>query len=148
MDLLLILAAVVFAWLLFKPSPSSDTAAASAPSSNNPLDNITEAVARIEGYYQNGSLAQRTNNPGNIGTYGGKVASYADAGNGWDALMLWVQTHAQQNPNWDFYDMFHYYLTGDTLSNGGPGQTPDQYAEYVANYVGVDPTTPVSSVLG
>ncbi len=43
--------------------------------------------------------------------------------------------------------MFHDYLTGDTLSNGGPNQHPDQYAEYVANYVGVDPTTPISSVL-
>jgi len=149
MDLLIVavVALLVWRWLSSSFTTGPTTTATQAGSSNG-LDNVTEGVARIEGLYKNGSLAQKTNNPGNIGTFGGKIASYPDLGDGWTALQSWVSTKAAQHPNWDFYDMFHYYLTGDTLSNGGPNQNPDAYAEYVANYVGVDPTTPVSSVLG
>jgi len=112
------------------------------------LSNISEAIAKFEGFYKPGSIAQRSNNPGNIGTFGGKVSSYADVGDGWDALGNWISGHASSHPDWDFYDTMRYYLTGSTTGIAGPNQDPDSYAEYVANYLGVDPTTPVSSVLG
>jgi len=147
MDLLIVILVAFAGWLWFN-TPSSTGAASQDGSQPDNLSKLTQGVASIEGYFKSGSLPQRTNNPGNIGTYGGKIASYPDAGQGFEALQVWIQNHAAQNPNWDFYDMFHYYLTGDTLSPGGPGQSPDSYAEYVANYVGVDPTTPVSTVIG
>jgi hypothetical protein len=115
--------------------------------SNNALDNIGEAIAQQEGYYVQGSLANRTNNPGDIGTFNGNVGSYSTPGEGWDALNTYITSHAQAHPQWDFYDFAHYYLTGDTMGKPGPGQNPDAYAEGIANYVGVDPTQPVSSVL-
>lgn len=147
MDLLLILAAAVVVWLASKGA-KPQAPAAPGISDGNGLDNITEAIARMEGFYKNGSLAQRTNNPGDVGTFGSNVASYSDVGDGWDAVTAWVQTHITQHPDWDFYDMAHYYLTGSTTGKPGPKQNPDAYAEYVANYLGVDPTTPVSSVIG
>ena len=151
MELLIALLVVVLGWRWLTTSSQGGTVgqtAAPGPSSGDAIGPITQAIAQMEGWFKPGSLAQRTNNPGNIGTFGGKVASYPDAGTGFESLQTWVQTHAAQHPEWDFYDMFHYYLTGDTLSNGGPNQHPDAYAEYVANSIGVDPTTPVSSVLG
>ena len=148
MEVLLILAAVFLAWLFFGGG-SADTTTAVSGGEKNALDDVTEAIARMEGFPVQNSLAQRTNNPGDIGSYGGRVASYSDVGDGMGrSHYLGEKAHAAQHPDWDFYDMFHYYLTGDTLSPGGPGQNPDAYAEYVANYVGVDPATPVSSVIG
>lgn len=118
------------------------------------LDNIAQAIFQYEGGNP-GNRNVANNNPGNlrsganmVGTSGG-YAVFSDIGDGWDALNEWIQSHAAKNPDWDFYDMMNYYLTGSTTS---PAQTnqgnSDSYAEYVANYVGVDPTTPVSSLLG
>jgi hypothetical protein len=133
------------------PSPTINAAATgpgdSVSAQSDALDNMAQGIAQFEGYPLTGSLANRTNNPGNIGTYGGNVASYSDAGDGWDALNSYITTKAQANPEWDFYDFSRYYLTGDTQGQAGPNQNPDAYAEYIANYMGVDPTQTVSSVL-
>jgi hypothetical protein len=76
------------------------------------------------------------------------VAGYPTDEAGFSALDNYITRHAASHPDWDFYDLFRYYLTGDTMGTPGPGQNPDAYAEYVASQVGVDPTTPVFSVLG
>lgn len=150
---MVVLLAVVLLLLLWRAN-SAQTASLAAgssaplPGSNGNLAAVTQAMATYEGYYVPGSLAARTNNPGDIGTYGGQVASYPTATAGWNALNNWVSGHAAANPNWDFYDMMSYYLTGDTMGTPGPGQSPNAYAEYVAGQVGVDPTTPVSAVIG
>ena len=109
---------------------------------------IAQAIAHMEGFFVAGSIPQRTNNPGDIGTFGGKVRSYGTAAQGFDTLDSYIESHATANPTWDFYDFFHYYLTGDTMGTPGPGQNPDGYADYVAGQVGVNPTTPISSVIG
>ena len=93
------------------------------------VDNLAEAIAQQEGYYVAGSLPNRTNNPGDIGTYGGNVGIYSDPGDGWDALNSYITTKAQANPTWDFYDFSHYYLTGNTMGTPGANQNPDAYAE-------------------
>lgn len=147
---LLIVAIVALAYLLHRRSAAGASLPYQQPqqTTTNGLDNVTEAIARYEGFYIPGSVAQRTNNPGNVGTYGGQVASYADSGDGWTALQDWVTSHAAANPSWNFYDLTSYYLTGSTTGNPGPGQDPNAYAQYIADYLGVSPTTTVSSTLG
>lgn len=115
---------------------------------NNPLSAMSDAIAKFEGFFVPGSLPQRTNNPGDIGTFGGNVGSYPDAASGFTALQNYISTHVTNNPGWDFYDFFHYYLTGDPNGTPGPGQNPDEYADYVAGALGVPATTPLSQVLG
>lgn len=147
--MLLILAAAVALWYLSK----TGTKGASLPSqgaqqtTTNGLDNITEAIARYEGFYTPGSVAQRTNNPGNIGTYGGNQTSYADSGDGWTALQSWVTSHAATHPDWSIAQMMTDYLTGSPTGTPGPKQNPAAYAGYVADYIGTTPDTPVLQVL-
>jgi hypothetical protein len=117
------------------------------------IDNIMQAIANFEG---NGA---RYNNPGNIkstksaydgqvGTAPGGYAIFGDMGDGWTRLQAYIASHTAAHPDWDFYDFFSNYLNGSTTA---PTQTAqgnsDNYAEYVANYIGVDPTTPVSQVM-
>lgn len=160
MRLLLLVGAAVLLWLILRgmgqaaaASPASDgdddlptKVPANAPGGNDALDNIAEAMARFEGFYlPNGSVASRTNNPGNIGNYSGNTNTFADVGDGWDALYDWITSHASAHPDWSFSDLINYYVNGsttDTSQNAGP------YAQYVADYVGVDPSTPVSQVIG
>lgn len=109
---------------------------------SNGLDNMGQAIAQYE--KANPSL----NNPGALETTGGQLATFSDAGDGWGALNSYVTNHATANPTWNFYDFFQNYLG---QQQGGPAVTnqgnSDAYAEYVAGYLGVDPTVPVSSVL-
>ncbi len=118
------------------------------PGAGGGLNAMEQAIAQYEGFNVPGSLAQRTHNPGDVGTFGGNVASYPNDTAGFGALGNWLQSKASANPGWDFYDMMTYYLTGDTMGTPAPGQNPNAYAEYVAGQLGVDPTTPVSQVLG
>jgi hypothetical protein len=156
MLVLLVIVLAVLAWRKLNSSQASTSPVANydqqpaAPSvpSNGPLATMENAIATMEGFFTPGSLAQRTHNPGDIGTYGGNVASYPSDSAGFNSLGTWLQNHASANPNWDFYDTMRYYLTGDTMGTPGPGQNPDAYAEYVAGQLGVDPTTPVSQVIG
>jgi hypothetical protein len=120
----------------------------SAPSGNTDvLDNIGQEIATVEGFFIPGSRAQRLNNPGNVG--GDSAGGYADAGDGWGALNNWITKTAAANPSWDYYDLIHYFQTGDTLGQGKPGFiNPDTYAEQVAAAAGANPTDSVYNSLG
>jgi hypothetical protein len=152
------LAAVVVAvYLLLKPKgqAAASPAAGAPPATNSDaLDNIMQAIFQKEGGHP-GNRNIVNNNPGDVksaanmtGTAGG-YATFADIGDGWDALKAWIQSHISAHPDWDFYDTFDYYLRGSTTapSNDKQGNS-DAYAEYVANYAGFDPTQTVSSALG
>ena len=106
------------------------------------LDNISQAISQFE------SANPKYNNPGALENKSGQFVTYADQGDGWDALNSYITRHAAANPNWDFYDFFQNYLG---QQQGGPSVTDqgdsNSYAEYVAGYLGVDPTQTVSSVL-
>jgi hypothetical protein len=164
---LILLAGIVAIWLLFRnrgsaqpaasvDQPPPDPAQPRAPaapligtvnSSTDAVDNIGQAIANFESGGNPNALNYRSNNPGAIES-AGQIRTYPDVGEGWDALNQYITSHAQANPQWDFYDFFQNYLG---QRQGGPTVTSqgnsDAYAEYVASYVGVDPTTPVSSVL-
>lgn len=147
MVLLVIIAAAI--WFLLHQGKGQAAASTNGQqTSTNGLDNIAEAISRFEGFYTPGSVAQRSNNPGNVGTYGGHIASYSNVGDGWTTLQNWVTDHAASNPNMTFNQMMGLYLTGSVNGLPGPNQDPAGYAQYIADYVGVDPNTPVSAVLG
>lgn len=146
MVLLVLVAAVI--WFLLHNGAASQATSATGQTSTNALTTITQAMAKFEGYYIPGSVAQRTNNPGNVGTYGGNVASYSDVNQGWAALQNWVTNKVAANPGLTFKQMMDIYLTGSINGTPGPNQNPAGYAQYIADNVGVDPNTPVSQVLG
>ena len=175
MKLFLLIAVAFAVWLLWtKRSRAADAAApASAPVEapglgpvaasgadtaanygGNALDNIMQAISQFEGG-KPGNINVVNNNPGNLkegpnmtGTANG-YATFGDQGDGWDALSSWITKHTSANPDWDFYDMFGYYLRGSTNAPTVDAQgNSDAYAEYVSKYLGVDPTHPVSSLLG
>jgi hypothetical protein len=113
----------------------------------NMADTIMQAIYQFEGG-RPGNRNVVNNNDGNlrsdpnaIGSAGG-YAVFADRGDGIDALNGWLNRHIQAHPGWDFYDLFGTYAPRSDNNN------PDAYAEYVANYAGVDPSQTVSSVWG
>jgi hypothetical protein len=158
-DGLLVLAVVVLGWLFLsgggQPNDTgNDPYTADYPDDSEQIgmtggtNAIAQAIARFEGFFVPGSLPNRTNNPGDIGTFNGKIARYDTPAAGFASLDQYIASHAIANPGWDFYDFFRYYLTGDTMGTPGPKQNPDAYAEFVAAQVGADPTDPVSQWLG
>jgi hypothetical protein len=162
MDGLLFIGAVLLIWLfLHKGSQSSGTVPVSpTPQPNydsdagNALETIKQAIFHKEGG-RPGDRNVVNNNPGNLrsgpgmtGTAGG-FATFASQDDGYSALEAWITKHTAAHPDWNFYDLFNYYLRGSTTApaNDKEGNS-DAYAEYVANYIGVDPAEPVSSVVG
>ena len=148
----------------FLPTGVSDASAPPVPDTNaqspsGQLDNIMQAIANLEGFGIAGTRPTRDNNPGDLQSAQGMIsrdvvgpggiAQFADVGDGWDALGNWVKSHTAANPDWDFYDLTHFYATGNTQGTPAQGEAdPDASAEYIAGYLGVEPTTPVSTVLG
>jgi len=131
----------------------------SAQSQSSQLDNFSQAIATLEGFGIPGARPTRDNNPGDLkfgpGMTGrdeagsGGIAVFADVGDGWDALNGYITQHAAAHPEWDFYDFAHYYATGNTLGQPAAGEAnPDSTAETIAGYLGVDPSSSISSVLG
>ncbi len=87
------------------------------------------------------------NNPGNLRSGPGQTGSaggyaiFGSFGDGWNALVTWIKSHAASHPDWNFADMMNVYAPA------GDNNNPGAYADYVANYVGADPTQTVSSFL-
>lgn len=138
------------------PGPSQSPDQGPNPASMaGQLDNLAQAIATLEGFGIPGARPTRDNNPGDVrratgmtGTDSGGIATFADQGDGWDALGTWLTSHTAAHPDWDFYDLTHFYATGTTTGTPAAGEAnPDDSADYIADYLGVDPTTPVSNVL-
>ncbi len=160
MRLLGLVGIIAAVWLLLKSrgktaavDSSASIAQPQASYSGDPLENFEQAIFQYEGG-QPGDRNIVNNNPGNLksapgqtGTAGG-FATFADQGDGWDALTEWVKRQASNHPYWDFYDLFSFYLRGKTNGPTTDEQgNSDAYAEYVANYGGWDPTQTVSSAM-
>jgi hypothetical protein len=154
MPIVLLAVLAVVLYLFVKKGSSSSTVSgtgiqsvispAAAQFTSN-LEDIGQAIFQFEGNKNPGNLKSGIGMTGKAGGY----ATFADQGDGWDALYTWIQSHAAKNPDWDFYDMFDYYLRGSTTASSVDKEgNSDAYAEFVANYLGVDPTTSVASVLG
>jgi hypothetical protein len=182
MRLLIIIAGVIAAWVLLLgekgeagtipgstqvPQGGRDGLAPIAPgpadsvqqsSFLDNLDNIVEGWARQEGFYKQGAVPQRSNNPGDIKTRSGDdvvghtasgIAVFDDVGDGWQTLTDWITSHAKAHPDWDFYDLMSYAFRGSTTAPPVDDQgDSNSAAEYIAGYAGLDPTQTVSSAIG
>jgi len=113
----------------------------------------------MEGFYQAGSIAQRNNNPGNlrsgtgqVGTAGG-FAVFPDAETGWAALVHQVYLNIERGLSLFTFFGGERYENGSVIPGGYPGyapsgdsNNPNQYANFVASQVGIDPSTPLNSI--
>jgi hypothetical protein len=110
---------------------------------------IAEAIARAEGFYVAGSRPARNHNPGDmtadlIGRSTGKDGSfvvYANDGDGW--LNLYAQINAWLNGT------SHHATADSTISQIASFYTDteqDIWANNVANYLGVDVSTPIGEL--
>lgn len=116
------------------------------------VQRMAEAIARQEGFYKQGSRAQRNNNPGNLRPYNKEQArdsgGYRTFGKeewGWDALRMQIW----RNINRD--------LTFEEFFCGKPGvyagyapaadnNHPHRYAKFVVEQIGLEDDGPVSPV--
>jgi hypothetical protein len=122
-----------------------------------PIDTLTDAWARFEGFYQQGSVAQRDNNPVNVkGNWPGVVghtssgiAIFDDVGDGWDAARAWVDEQETEHPDWSISQLFGKVLGNldGTPVDNDQGNSQNE-ANYVANYLGVPVGTSVADYTG
>lgn len=133
------------------PQPDSSDGSSHAPST---MQEMEQAIFQFEGG-QPGDINFDNMNPGNLKSGPGMTgtnrgyATFNSFTGGFAALQDWITRHAAQHPDWDFYDMMSYYLRGSTTAPTSDAQgNSDSYADYVAQYLGVPATTPVSQALG
>ena len=159
----LILIALLAAWLLFRgdaPSDGSPSPDGNVPPPQfgpSPADQLAQAWAAFEGWNTPGTPAQRYNNPVNIhGSWDGVVghspsgiAIFDDAGSGWHAAATWEQQQAAQHPDWTLQQFFAKVLgslSGTPVDNEQGNSNSE--AQFVADRLGVAPTIPLSQFLG
>jgi hypothetical protein len=114
---------------------------------------IAVAIATAEGFYVNGSLPQRANNPGDLesgdighGLLDNKTV-YASVSDGWEALYRQVQamlnnSSAIYGPTWTIQDVANEYVSGQQ----NPTTDSTAWAQNVANTLGVDVDTQIGQI--
>lgn len=114
------------------------------------IDAFSTAIAHAEGYFVDGSRADRNNNPGNItvdltGTgigMDGMFIIYANAYDGWQALkkqvsMILDDTSNIYTSDMTLYEIAQRYTTTQQL----------EWANNVASYLGVSTNVPIKSLI-
>lgn len=111
---------------------------------------IAQAIATMEGFFTQNSIAQRNNNPGNLRSWGnypvvGGYVQFPDVQTGWQALYSQIDKNISRG------------LTLQEFFGGKPGvyagyspsadaNDPRGYAQYVAGRVGISPTDPLNTL--
>jgi hypothetical protein len=108
---------------------------------------FSEAIATAEGFFVNGSRPQRKNNPGDIMSHGEYVV-YSSIAEGWQALYALVYKmfyggSLYYNPTMTISQVAYYYADGKDDPDGAAN-----WAQNVANYMGVTPDTTLNSLMG
>jgi hypothetical protein len=115
-------------------------------------ESIAQAIAKEEGFYVPGSIAQRNHNPGNLRSWGSApiVSGYAaapDDATGWSWLYSQVQTNINRG------------LTLNEFFAGKPGvypgyspssdnNQPIAYAAFVGSQAGIPVDVPLNNLTG
>lgn len=124
------------------------------PDKKDNLHKFCLAIKTHEGWFP-GSRSQRNNNPGNaryssvgylpiygkVGRDKDNFAIFKDYATGWLYLNNLVKEKIKKNPSWNFYQFFSNYAPDSD------GNNSKNYAEIVANKVGVSPHTILSTIL-
>lgn len=119
------------------------------------MEKLAEAIARMEGFYLNGTVPNRLNNPGDlvfVGQHGakphpitgkdGKVRTYcefATTEDGWAALHRQIQLDAGRGLT--LLQFIHKYAPASDAND------PKGYAAFVARFVGAPLDTPLSQLV-
>lgn len=112
------------------------------------VEDLAQAIARFEGFFQQNSLAGRNNNPGNLRSWGnlptsGGYAVFPTPEAGWAALRRQVELNIGRG------------LTLQEFFGGKPGvypgyapsadaNDPANYAAVVAGWLSIDPAVPLT----
>lgn len=114
------------------------------------VDDLAQAIARYEGFYTAGTLAQRNNNPGNLRSWGSYpvvngYVQFPDAASGWAALRAQVSKNIGRGLNlYEFFGGKPGTYAG--YSPSSDGNSPSRYAETVATWLGIRPDKVLSAV--
>lgn len=114
------------------------------------IKGLCEAIAKMEGYGTPGTVATRNHNPGNLRSWGNTAtadgyATFPSPIAGWEALRVQVTKNIRRG------------LTTREFFCGKPGvypgyapvqdgNHPNNYAEFVAARLGIDPDVPLAEV--
>lgn len=111
-----------------------------------------EAIAREEGFYQDGSRPQRNNNPGDLvyapesihfGATGsdGRFAIFPTVEMGWDALRRWLSVPARFDPAGDLVGGYLGATVRQAINRFAPPfeNNTSQYVLNVCAWAEVDP---------
>jgi hypothetical protein len=108
---------------------------------------FSEAIAHAEGFFVDGSKPQRNNNPGDIMAHGQYVV-YSSIEEGWQALYnqvykMFFGGSIYYNSTMTISQVAYYYANGKDDPNGAAN-----WAQNVANYMGVTPDTTLNTLMG
>lgn len=107
------------------------------------VTDMARAIALAEGFFIDGSLPQRRNNPGAIKRDGKEVTHFATEREGWHALKRQVQLILD--------DRSSHYSASMTLDEIARiwtgGDNPEGWAATVAREIGVDRTSRLDEVI-
>lgn len=115
------------------------------------INAIAAAIARMEGFFKAGSIAQRNHNPGNLRSWGkmpivGGYAQFATDEDGWRALRRQVQKNIERGLNlYEFFGGKKKVYAG--YAPAADQNHPKQYAEFVARQVGIAADVPLNEVI-
>jgi hypothetical protein len=108
---------------------------------------FSQAIATAEGFFVNGSIPQKNNNPGDIMAHGHYVV-YSSIEEGWQALYAQVYKmfyggSMYYNPTMTISQVAFYYANGANDPTGAAN-----WANNVADYMGVTPDTTLNELIG
>ena len=111
------------------------------------IEPIAQAVATMEGFYKERSLAQRNNNPGNLRSWGSHpvvngYAKFPSAMVGWRALHRQIDLNIARGLTlYEFFGGKAGVYGG--YAPAGDSNNPKHYAEFVAKRCGLNPGLPI-----
>lgn len=111
---------------------------------------IAEAIAKMEGFYLSNSPAKRNNNPGNLRSWGSRpirsgFAYFNTPQEGWSALRRQVTILIDMNLTlYEFFGGKEGVYAG--YAPAADSNKPMEYADFVAEQVGISPDVPLQEV--
>jgi hypothetical protein len=116
------------------------------------VEDLAQAIARYEGFYRPGTLAQRNNNPGNLRSWGSYpvvngFVRFPDEETGWTALRGQVAKNIDRGLSLEeFFGGKAGVYPG--YAPAADNNRPLTYARTVANWLGISSDAPLADALG
>jgi len=114
------------------------------------IDQLAESIARFEGFFAPGSLAERNRNPGNLTWWGdrptsGGYAVFDTVEQGWEALRRQIELNIGRGLTLrEFFGGKVGVYPG--YAPAAAGNDPESYASFVAGRTGIPLDVPLVSV--